>query len=53
MILINHGGEEYIVNPGERVAQLVIGAYAAVEWNWHEELEESARAAGGFGSTGS
>ncbi len=53
VILINHGREDYVVSPGDRVAQLVIGAYAAVEWSWTEDLQESVRAVGGFGSTGS
>ena len=53
VIMINHGRQDYVVQPGDRVAQLLIGAYAAVDWSWTEDLEESLRAAAGFGSTGS
>ena len=53
VLLINHGPEPYRVRAGERIAQLVIGRYEPVRWEWAEDLEESARAAGGFGSTGS
>ncbi len=50
--LINHGPAPYTVRPGDRVAQLVIHKYAAVEWKVAEDLAETARGAGGFGSTG-
>jgi len=53
VLLINLGQDEYTVEPGERVAQLVIGTYAAAEWNWVESLDDSDRSDGGFGSTGS
>ena len=52
VLLINHSEEPYVIRPGERIAQLVIAAYQAVEWEWTDALDESARAAGGFGSTG-
>ncbi len=52
VILVNHSGVEFTIRPGDRIAQLVIGTYAAVEWTVAESLEDSARAAGGFGSTG-
>jgi dUTP pyrophosphatase len=51
--MINLSREAYLVKPGERVAQLVIGAYAAPEWQWAETLDDSERSGGGFGSTGS
>lgn len=50
--LINHGGEPVLIKTGQRVAQLVIEAIATPEAVWTEELEETARGAGGFGSTG-
>ena len=53
VLLINHGSSEFVVRPGDRVAQLIIGRYGAVEWDWAEELDSSARSDGGFGSTGS
>ena len=53
VLMINLGREAYLVKPGERVAQLVIGAYAAPEWQWAGTLDDSERSEGGFGSTGS
>ena len=53
VLMINHGVEPYTVKAGERIAQLVVARYAAVEWEWSEELDDSRRADGGFGSTGS
>ena len=50
--LINHGPAPYIVRPGDRVAQLVVGSYAAVEWQAADDLAETARGASGFGSSG-
>lgn len=50
--LVNHGDEPFEVEPGARVAQLVIEAIATPEPAWAEELEETERGAGGFGSTG-
>ena len=52
VLLINHSDQDFDVQPGDRIAQLVISAYAAVEWSWAEDLDDSARAEGGFGSTG-
>jgi len=50
--LVNLGGEPFEVEPGARVAQLIVEAVATPEPAWAEELEETARGAGGFGSTG-
>ncbi len=50
--LVNHGGEPFEVEPGARVAQLVVEAIATPEPAWAEDLTETARGAGGFGSTG-
>ena len=50
--LINRSGEPYTVQPGERIAQLVILPYAACTPVLADELSESDRGAGGFGSTG-
>jgi len=52
VLLVNHSTADFKVEPGDRIAQLVISSYAAVEWSWAEDLKESARAEGGFGSTG-
>lgn len=51
VILLNLGKEEYIVHAGDRIAQLVIARYEAVEWE-EGDLSDTARGAGGFGSSG-
>jgi dUTP pyrophosphatase len=48
----NRGRETFVVNPLERIAQLVVVPVVQVELNVVESFEESARGAGGFGSTG-
>ncbi len=53
VLMINHGKAAYRVRPGERIAQLIVGAYAAVEWQLSEQLGDSVRGGGGFGSSGS
>lgn len=50
--LVNHGQEPFEIEPGARVAQLVLEAIATPEPAWAEDLEETERGAGGFGSTG-
>ena len=50
--LFNQSGEDQIVLAGERVAQLVIAPYLAVEYEEAEELSSTVRGEGGFGSTG-
>ena len=50
--LYNDSDEERIVNNGERIAQLVIMPFLEVEFSECDELDETLRAAGGFGSTG-
>ena len=52
VIMINHGGEPFPIRRGERIAQLVPAAVTLAEWDEVEELCETARGAGGFGSTG-
>ena len=48
----NRGREPFVVNPMERIAQLVVVPVVQVELNVVESFDESARGAGGFGSTG-
>jgi len=48
----NRGAEAFVVKPLERIAQLVVVPVVQVELNVVESFEESARGAGGFGSTG-
>jgi dUTP pyrophosphatase len=52
VILVNLSSEPFTVEPGERIAQMVIARHEHVEWEEVEVLEESERGAGGFGSTG-
>ena len=55
VLLIHHGQEPFTLEPGERIAQLVVAAYARVEWSSVEQPEDLAitdRGAGGFGHTG-
>jgi dUTP pyrophosphatase len=52
VILINLSNEEFVVRDGERIAQMIIAAHSQAEWVQVEELGETERGAGGFGSTG-
>lgn len=52
VLLINHGREAFTVEDGMRVAQMVVARYSQFEWESVEDLDETARGAGGFGSTG-
>ena len=52
VILINHGDEPFVVQSGERIAQLVIAKVARVVLDEQSSLDDSARGAGGFGHTG-
>ena len=52
VILVNLSNEEFVVNHGERICQMVVAEHATVEWEVTNELEESERGAGGFGHTG-
>jgi dUTP pyrophosphatase len=52
VILINLSNEDFIIEDGERIAQMVIARYERAEWNQVEELDETERGAGGYGHTG-
>ena len=52
VILVNLSNEPFTVNPGERIAQLVLARYERIEWDEVETLDETCRGEGGFGSTG-
>ena len=52
VILVNLSNEPFVINPGERIAQMVVARYEKVEWDEVELLDETERGAGGFGSTG-
>lgn len=52
VILINLSNETFVVEDGERIAQLVFAEVVQAQWTQVEELTETDRGAGGFGSTG-
>lgn len=52
VILVNLSNTPFVIEDGERVAQLVIAKHEQAEWSLVEELAETERGAGGFGSTG-
>ena len=52
VILVNISNEPFTVNPGERIAQMVVARHEKVEWQETDQLGETARGEGGFGSTG-
>jgi dUTP pyrophosphatase len=51
-ILVNLSDEPFTIEPGERIAQMVVARHEQVEWEPVEELDDTQRGAGGFGSTG-
>ena len=50
--LFNQSDNDFLIHPGERIAQLKVAPVARVEWNEVSELDTTERGAGGFGSTG-
>ncbi len=52
VLLINLSEEDFIIENGERIAQMVIAKHEQISWNSVEVLNDSSRSAGGFGSTG-
>lgn len=52
VILVNLSAEDFVVEDGERIAQMVIARYEKAEWTEVEILDETERGAGGFGHTG-
>ena len=52
IILINFSAEEFTIEDGERIAQMVIARHEQAEWQEVEVLDETERGAGGFGHTG-
>lgn len=52
VLLINHGNDPVTFRKGDRIAQLIVLPIPAVEWVEVEELDETTRGEGGFGSTG-
>ena len=52
VLLVNLSKEDFIVEDGERIAQMVISKHETIEWEETKELIETKRGSGGFGSTG-
>ena len=52
VILVNLSDEEFVIEDGERVAQMIIAKHEQADWEEAVELVETERGAGGFGSTG-
>lgn len=52
VLLVNLSNETYTVQPGERIAQVVVAKHEQVTWREVESLSETTRGAGGYGSTG-
>jgi dUTP pyrophosphatase len=52
VILINHSDDNFTIARGDRIAQLVVSPVTLARWQEVEELDDTARGAGGFGSTG-
>ncbi|MBQ4021445.1 MAG: dUTP diphosphatase [Bacteroidales bacterium] len=52
VLLVNLSKDPFTIEPGERIAQMVIARHEHVEWEEVERLDESSRGTGGFGSTG-
>lgn len=50
--LFNFSDNDFVIKPGERIAQLVVSRYEKVEWDEVSTLDETERGEGGFGSTG-
>ena len=52
VILANFGKNNFVVNPGDRIAQAVLNKFETIEWDEVTTLDETERGEGGFGSTG-
>jgi dUTP pyrophosphatase len=52
VILINHGDSDFVVQSGDRIAQLVVAQYTSFTWDAVTDLPDTARGEGGFGHTG-
>jgi len=51
-IVINHGEEPFTIEPGMRIAQLVMAAYQRISWDEVDDLDDTVRGVNKFGSTG-
>lgn len=49
---MNHSNENYVINPGDKIAQAVFHKYERIEWEEVDALDATERGEGGFGHTG-
>jgi dUTP pyrophosphatase len=52
VLLINLSNEDFVINAGERIAQMIIAKYETASWEQVEILDETERGTGGYGHTG-
>lgn len=52
VLLINLSGQSFVIEHGERIAQMIVAPYQRINWEQAGELTETSRGAGGYGSTG-
>jgi len=52
VLLINHGGAPFVIKRGDRIAQMVVAPVTQIVWNKVDQLDETERGSGGYGSTG-
>jgi dUTP pyrophosphatase len=52
ILLINLGDQPFVIQKGERIAQMIVARYEQVKWELTDELSETERGKGGFGHTG-
>ncbi|TVQ80354.1 MAG: dUTP diphosphatase [Flavobacteriales bacterium] len=52
VLLVNHGKSKFLIQHGDRIAQMVVAEYSRVQWRLSENLSSTQRGEGGFGSTG-
>lgn len=52
VILVNLSQEDFTINDGERICQMIVAQHAHIEWSQVDNLDETERGAGGFGHTG-
>ena len=52
IILVNLSSDEFVINDGERIAQMVVANHERVKWEQVDELSDTERGTGGFGHTG-
>ncbi len=52
IILVNLSSEDFVIQDGERIAQMVIARYERVDWKLTDKLDDTERGAGGFGHSG-